>query len=133
MAVLETLIVSTSIERSQQDVYEFVVGPENLPLWAPGFAQAVTKDAQGWMVATSDGPVRIAFVERNEFGVADHYVTLRSGEQFSNRMRVVPNGDGAEVTFTLFRSPDKSAEQFAEDARLVQQDLHNLKLILEGP
>jgi len=133
VTVLETLIVSTSIERSQQEVYDFVVDPENLPLWAPGFAQGVSEGAEGWMVTTSDGPVRIAFVERNEFGVADHYVTARSGEQFSNRMRVVPNGDGAEVTFTLFKAPDTSAEQFAEDARLVQQDLHNLKLILEGP
>lgn len=133
MTVLETRIVSTSIERSQEDVYSFVVDPENLPLWAPGFAQAVTKDAQGWMVAAADGPVRIAFAERNEFGVADHHVTAASGELFSNRMRVVPNGDGAEVTFTLFRSLDTSAEQFAEDARLVQDDLNTLKLILERP
>lgn len=132
MTVLETRIVSVSIERPQQVVYDFVVDPENLPLWAPGFARAVTKNAQGWLVVTAHGPVKIAFAERNEFGVADHYVTAASGEIFSNRMRVIPNGDGAEVTFTLFRSLDTSAEQFAEDARLVQDDLHTLKLILEG-
>ena len=133
VTVLETRLVSVSIDRSYEDVYGFVVDPENLPLWAPGFALAVSKDAKGWMVATADGPVRIAFAESNEFGVADHHVTAITGELFSNRMRVVPNGDGAEVTFTLFRSLETSAEQFAEDARLVRDDLHTLKLLLEGP
>jgi hypothetical protein len=32
----------------------------------------------------------------------DHDVTLPSGETLSNPMRVVPNGTGSEVVFTLF-------------------------------
>lgn len=131
MALMETRTITTSIGCPPQDVYDFIVEPENLPQWAPGFAQSVTKERNEWIVSTSGGRVRIAFVERNAFRVADHYVIAEPDNEFYNPMRVVPNGDGAEVMFTLFKPPDASPEQFAEDARLVQRDLRTLKSILE--
>ncbi len=35
-------------------------------------------------------------------------------------MRVVPNGSGSEVLFTLFQLPDVSDEKCAEDIGLVE-------------
>ncbi len=131
MVLMEARVLSVAIRRLPQDVYDFIVNPANLPQWARGFALSVTKDEEGWVVTTSDGPVRIAFVDHNDLGVADHYVTLKGGQQIFNPMRVLPNGEGAEVTFTLFRSPDTSDERFAEDARLVRDDLQTLRSILE--
>jgi hypothetical protein len=46
-------------------------------------------------------------------------------------MRVVPNGAGSEVLFTLFRSPAMSDDKYAEDASLVDRDLQTLKRLLE--
>ncbi len=46
-------------------------------------------------------------------------------------MRVVPNGDGSEVIFTLFRTEDMSDENYAKDIALVDRDLKNLQKILE--
>jgi hypothetical protein len=46
-------------------------------------------------------------------------------------MRVVPNGSGSEVIFTLFQSPDMSEEEYSEDVRLVEHDLRTLKDVLE--
>jgi len=46
-------------------------------------------------------------------------------------MRVFPNNDGSELVFTLYRRPDVSDQEFAEDARLVEKDLANLKTLLE--
>lgn len=46
-------------------------------------------------------------------------------------MRVLPNGSGSEVIFTLFRLPDMSNEQFAEDVGMVERDLKTLKDVLE--
>jgi hypothetical protein len=43
----------------------------------------------------------------------------------------VPNGDGAEVMFTLLRLPDVSEEQFEADFRWVLKDLNTLKKRLE--
>lgn len=46
-------------------------------------------------------------------------------------MRVVPNGDGSEVVFTLFRQPGMTDEQFAADAAWVAKDLAALKAVFE--
>ena len=37
----------------------------------------------------------------HDHGVLDHDVTLPSGETVHNPMRVIPDGDGCEVVFTL--------------------------------
>jgi hypothetical protein len=62
----------------------------------------------------------------------DHAVTVASGETIVNPMRVVPNGTGSEVLFTVFQRPGMSDAQFYEDAALVQRDLETLKRVLEG-
>ena len=47
-------------------------------------------------------------------------------------MRVVQNGiDGSEVIFTSFYTTRMSEENFAQDVRMVEQDLKNLKSIIE--
>jgi hypothetical protein len=82
-------------------------------------------------VQTAAGPAGFAFVERNELGVLDHEVTLPSGDVIYNPMRVLTNGDGCEVVFTLRRLPGMSSEDFERDAGLVQADLARLKQVLE--
>jgi hypothetical protein len=83
-------------------------------------------------VETPSGRAGFAFVERNTYGVLDHEVTLPSGDVIYSPMRVVPDGDGCEVIFTLRRLPDMSDEDFARDAALVQADLARLKDVLEA-
>jgi hypothetical protein len=46
-------------------------------------------------------------------------------------MCVVPNNDGSELAFTLYRRPDVSDQEFAEDAKAVDKDLAKLKTLLE--
>jgi hypothetical protein len=124
--------VSVSIERSASEVYEFVVNPMNLPRWASGLAGAVQKIGADWVADSPMGKLTLKFATDNPFGVLDHAVTTEAGLTFQNPMRVVPNGDGSEVTFVLFRLADMSEQQFAEDAAQVQKDLAQLKAILEG-
>ena len=59
-------------------------------------------------------------------------MSLENGLTVHNALRVVPNGDGAEVMFTLLRQADMSDEQFAADAAWVEKDLAALKIILEA-
>ncbi len=44
---------------------------------------------------------------------------------------MVANGDGAEVTLTLFRVPGMDDATFARDQGLVAKDLATLKALLE--
>jgi hypothetical protein len=46
-------------------------------------------------------------------------------------MRVILNGDGSEILFTLIQHPDMTDQQFQEDAELVLGDLHTLRRLLE--
>ena len=87
------------------DVYDYASDPANLPRWAPGLGSSVENSAGRWFVQTSMGRVGFAFVPRNEYGVLDHDVTLPSGEVVYNPMRVIPDGHGCEVVFTLPAAP----------------------------
>ncbi|MCA9070771.1 MAG: hypothetical protein KDA84_17695, partial [Planctomycetaceae bacterium] len=72
---------------------------------------------------TPTGWVGIRFVPTNDFGVLDHVVTLPDGQSILNPMRVVANGEGSELMFTLFQLPGMSDEQFAKDTGMVEADL----------
>lgn len=112
-------------------VYEFVSNPENLPKWAKGLCESVRKSDNEWLVETPQGAMKLRFAPKNDFGVLDHYVSPAPGVEVYVPMRVVPNGSGSELIFTVFRSPDMSDDKFAEDIGLVERDLQTLKKILE--
>jgi hypothetical protein len=63
----------------------------------------------------------------------DHYLELSSlGVEVYVPMRVLQNGiDGSEVIFILFYTTHMSEENFAQDVRMVEEDLKNLKSIIE--
>jgi hypothetical protein len=126
-----TKTLTISIACPPGRVYAFASNPETLPQWAPAFVRSVRRSGREWIVETPAGPMGIRFVERNEFGVLDHYVRLATGVEILNPMRVVPNGVGSEVIFTLFQSPGMSDEQFGQDAGMVERDLRTLKSVLE--
>jgi hypothetical protein len=127
--LLKARTLAVSIGRPPDQVYDFVSDPRNLPRWS--FFRSVTRSGDQWVVDTPDGPVGLRFVEANELGVLDHYVKLGSGVEIHVPMRVIPNGQGSEVLFTLLQTPDMTEEEFAEDAKQVERDLATLKAVLE--
>jgi hypothetical protein len=131
--LLEVRHVSVSIARPPDAVYQFAAAPENMPQWAIGLGKSFRPQTDGSWIAEG-GPVgtaKVRFVERNRFGVLDHDVTVATGETVHNPIRVIPNGRGSEVVFTLFRRPGVSADEFDRDARAVEKDLNTLKRLLE--
>lgn len=130
--MMQSRTISVSIALPPRQVYAFASNPENLPQWAPAFCKSVGRMNGEWVVETPDGPMTIQFQKKNEFGILDHTVRLPSGVEIVNPMRVISNGAGSEVIFTLFRAPDMTEQKFAEDAKWVECDLHTLKRILES-
>ena len=127
----KSVTLGISIDREPQVVYDFVSNAENLPKWAKMFCLSVKRASGDWIVETPQGPVKLRFAARNDLGVLDHYVTVSPGVEVYVPMRVVQNGQGSEVLFTLFQTKDMPDEKFAEDVRWVNQDLRNLKNVLE--
>jgi hypothetical protein len=128
----ESRHISERIARSADEIYDYAADPANLPQWAPGLGSSVEKIDGQWFVETSEGRVGFAFVQRNEYGVLDHYVTLPSGEVVYIPLRVIADGSDSEVVFTLRRRPDMSDEDFKADADAVAADLSRLRQVLEA-
>ena len=130
--ILRARHVSVSIERSPGDVYEFVVNAENLPKWASGLSGGIEQIHGQWVSQSPMGRVVVRFAERNPFGVLDHDVTLPNGETVANPVRVIANGSGSLVTFTLFQRDGMSEAAFEADSGTVRADLQTLKQLLES-
>lgn len=124
--------ISTRIDLPATEVYDFAADPMNLPRWAAGLAGTqVERDGERWVTDSPMGRIFFMFTPRNDLGVLDHAVTLPSGETVRNPMRVIPDGDGCEVVFTLRRRPGMTEEEYAADAEAVERDLASLKILLE--
>lgn len=124
--------ISLTIDAPAARVYAFASREENLPRWVPSFFRRVWHDEGEWRVDSPLGPATVAFAPENPFGVLDHRVRLASGAVFFNPMRVVPNGDGCELMFTLFQSEGISDEDFTRDAALVRADFEVLRRLMEA-
>jgi hypothetical protein len=124
--------LSISINRSVEEAYNFLCVPENFPRWASGLGKSLKRVDGEWIAETPDGPVNVRFTERNEFGILDHWVSPKPGLQIYIPLRVIANGSGCELLFTLFRLPGVTDEQFAKDADWVMRDLTTLKNLLEA-
>jgi hypothetical protein len=124
-------VIHCSIDRDWRDVYDFAAKPENMPLWASGLASGLDPDGDDWIARGVLGTVKVSFVPPNEFGVIDHTVTIESGIRVYNALRIVPNGDGCEVMFTLLRLSGMTDQQLADDAAHIAKDLATLKSLME--
>jgi hypothetical protein len=132
MQTMTVKVVHITIQRDWEAVYDFASKPENMPLWASGLASGLEPDGSDWLATGVLGSIRISFAPHNRFGVIDHTVTIASGLEVHNALRIVPNGDGCEVMFTLLRLDGMTDEQFANDAAHVAKDLATLKALMEG-
>jgi hypothetical protein len=124
-------IIGVHIARDWREVYAFTSDPAAFPEWASGLGQPLGRDGATWRFEGSEGTATVRFSAPNEYGVLDHYVRLHDGSEVYIPLRVIANGSGCEVQFTLFRMPGMTDEKFAADAQWVARDLHKLKALME--
>jgi len=127
----ETRNLSVSIERDADAAYAFLCLPENFAKWASGLG-SLHREKGRWIAETPDGPMAVRFSEPNALGVLDHWVAPPSGAQIYIPLRVVKNGNGCELVFTLFRQPGMDQARFEADAQWVMRDLKAAKQLLEA-
>ena len=123
--------ISCIIRAEPDRVYDLVADPDKLPKWAQGLAHSeVRREGEDLVVDSPMGEVRVHFVPRNEFRIADHDVTLPSGTKVNNPLRILTHPDGSEVLFTV-RQIELTDEEFAQDCARVADDLERLKQLIE--
>jgi hypothetical protein len=128
---VESRTITVRIDRPFDKAYEFLVDPVNWNQWALGLGKNIRRSPDGWIADDNGGIAKVQFTPRNTFGVVDHTVTRASGQSVYIPMRLIVNGTGCELLFTLFREPNMSDAQFASDAGFVRRDLNRLKALLE--
>jgi len=109
---VKTRLLSVSIDANPEPVYAFVADPLNLPKWAAGLGRSISKIDGRWMVETPNGVVTVEFAPKNTLGVLDHTVTRPDGNRVYLPIRVVANGSGSELVFTLFQTAQMSDAEF---------------------
>lgn len=130
--MLDAKVVTCSVQRNAQELYEMLWRPENFTLWASGLSSSSLEcDDEGWKAQGPEGPIRLTFTEHNSLGVMDHWVDLGDGRIVYVPLRIIPNEDGSEVMLTLFRQSSMSTEKFTEDESWVRRDLAALKSFSE--
>ena len=130
--VFESAHVSTSIDRPSADVYAYASDPRQPLPWAAGLAHREVELVDGaWVVESPMGRVTVRFAAPNSYGILDHDVTLPSGETVNNPVRVIANGDGCDVIFTVHCRDGVTVEAFAADTEAVAADLATLRDLLQ--
>ena len=131
--MLPATTFSISIASPWRDIYAAIWRPEFFPRWASGLARSdLRRNGDRWIAQGPEGEVRIRFSDHNDYGVMDHVVDVGQGVDVYIPLRVIQNGDGAEILITLFRLPDMNDEKFAADAAMMKRDLQTLKTLLES-
>jgi uncharacterized protein YndB with AHSA1/START domain len=128
----ETRHLTVAIDRPAAAVYAYVRDPAHLPAWAAGLAAGIRRERGEWVADSPMGRVLVRFVPVNEYGVLDHDVVLPDGTTTTNPFRVLADGAGSEVVFTVRRQPGTSDEDWAADTAAVAADLETLKRLLEA-
>ena len=126
--------ISIPVNRPYREVYEFLAEPHNFPSWASNLGSRFEHlEGQLWVTETRKGRVVIRFAKRNEYGILDHAVYPEgSPEPPATPMRVIANGDGAEILFTLLQRPGMSDEAFASELEWTRSDFEALRSMLES-
>ncbi|MGH2741704.1 MAG: hypothetical protein ACRDN8_04295 [Thermoleophilaceae bacterium] len=137
MAVLETHAAKISIDAPFREVARLVADPARAHEWGTEFYSGPLRRADGdeWIapVPMMGGEIRYRHEADVERGIMDVYLAP-PGSDFGPPlpMRVVPNGDGADVIVVLARMPGTSTEQWEQGLRGLDLELETLRSLAEG-
>ncbi len=95
----ESVTQTIAIDAPPETVLDLVGDPRNLPRWAPGFAKAIREDGDGWIVDTGSAELRRHIPVSRGACTVDFLAA--PGATRGLFTRVVPNGDGSQLTFTF--------------------------------
>ena len=132
--MLNSEVVTVSIDRPFAEVYDFCVDPLNFGRWnaLPGSTMEPIGGNE-YLVDLPQGRRVMRFMQPNAFGILDYQVYERGQVDGPTRpIRLVPNEGGTDLQLTWFQQPGVSDEQFRSEVEWLQSDLLRLKTFLEA-
>jgi hypothetical protein len=121
---------SISIAAALEIVLQFLGDARRLPDWAPAFARAVEPDGQDWLIDSAAGRFRVRVRVSPEHGTVD---LLRPEDpRRGAHMRVLHNGDGSELLFTLVFPVATEDQAIAQQMSTVEAELRTVRDLCEA-
>lgn len=125
--------VTASIETgaTPAQVLDVLADASHLRQWAPGFADAVTGDAEtGWCVTKDDRSFPLRVVVNDRAGTVDYLRDLAPGRVGGAYLRAIPSPQGGSVTtMTMPVLPELG---LADSAAVLQSEIANLGQLLSS-
>jgi hypothetical protein len=117
-----------SIPAPPAAVFALVADGARLPDWAPAFASAAEHDGgDRWLIGTGDARFPIRLRADAEHGTVD--LLSPADPTVGAFLRVLPNGGGSELLFTLFFADDADPAAVEAQMATVAEELATLRAL----
>lgn len=132
MATMVTRTLSVTIDAPEEEVARDLADPATHPEWATDFFSGPAEPAVGGEVVVPvprmGGPARFRVEADSSRGIFDLYLAP-VGADFGPPIpvRLVRNGTGVDVLFTLARFPEMKEEDWISGLEGMARELQNLK------
>ena len=129
---MRTHTTTIRIDTPTEAAFAFVADAAKLPVWAIGFAKAIERDADGWLVTLAGGDrVGLRIDSDRATGIVDYVMLPSPGVEAPAHTRVMPHGDGTLYAFSMHQTPDIPDAVFDAQIAELERELTVLKAHLE--
>ncbi len=128
---MQTLIFP--VARPCDEVYAFLADPLTFPTWASNLGDDFVQVGEtDWRTTTRNGPTILRFSPPNAYGILDHAVFLAGDEPQTTPMRVVPNGEGSDILYTVVQRGGVPVSAIESEIEWLHSDFGALVSMLES-
>ena len=119
--------VTTVLECSPEEAFAYLSDVENLPEWATEFARQLKREGDDYKVVNGLGEFFFEIRAAPASGVIDMFAGPAKDQMAIFPTRVVPFGDGAAYSFTMFQAPGMPDELFESQYESLKREFHNIE------
>ena len=119
--------LTASLPHDAQALFAWIAEPDNLSRWHSSFCRSVRKTDGALIVESPRGAISTRFIRDDHSLVLDILAEVVEGIELAHALRVLRNGDGSELIWTLVKPDGISDSVFHEQVRWAGSALQNLR------
>ena len=129
--MLPSQTLTLTVPRNWLDLYETIWQPTCFAKWVSDLKGAtLVQEGQYWRAKRGENSLKLRFTPHNPFGVMDYWTDNGSGKERYMPMRVIANGQGAELVAVLYCQPFTSDAHFVQEVAALRADMERLLYLL---
>jgi RNA recognition motif-containing protein len=121
--------LTASLPQDAQVLFVWIADPENLAKWHTSFCRSLRKENGSLIADSPRGPVPVRFIRDDRSLVLDLLTEVTEGIELTNAIRILSNGEGSEMVWTLVKPEGISDSVFHEQLRWAGSALQNLRKV----